>query len=236
MSLTGDITPYWHQGIGPVRHNRAFTLLASVTLWRGAVAMQVDGKAQKPVTGTAMAAKCLLAAGADANGGSYMSARQNKVRVKVTSAAAEKIVIAWGATIDIDVQYNNGTSTAATIAQLVAGHSVASRLLRWKAQGTGASSPAAQAFTAVPYISLLGVGADRYENAANVTDLTLAAPDGFFGVGIYRMSTEDAPALPSVVAFSDESLIKQTIDPLDILAPCVGIEGTSYYIDLAAAF
>lgn len=235
MSLTGDILPKWHQGIGPVRHNRASLLLTAVTLWKGAVAMQVDGKAQKPVTGTAMAAKCLLAAGADANGGSYMSARQNKVRVKVTSAAAEKIVIARGATIDIDVQYNNGTSTAATIAQLVDGHAVASRLLRWKAQGTGASSPAAMAFTAVPYISLLGATDARYDNGAGVADLALEAPAGFFGVGLYRMTTSDAPALPSICAVSDENTIKQTIDPLDILVPVV-IEDGNYFADLAAAF
>ncbi len=235
MSLTGDILPRWHQGIGPSRHNRASLLLAATTLYKGAIAMQVDGKAQKPVTGTAMAAKCLLAAGADANGGSYMSARQNKVRVKVTSAAAEKIVIAWGATIDIDVQYNNGTSTAATIAQLVAGHSIASRLLRWKAQGTGASSPAAMAFTAVPYISVLGVADARYDNGAGGTDLTLSAPAGFFGVGLFGVSTSDAPALPSICALSDENTIKQTIDPLDLLVPVV-IEDTSYFADLAAAY
>ena len=236
MSLTHDITPAWYQNHGPVRHNHATTLLASTLLYKGAVSMQVGGKAQKVVSGTPMAALCLLAAGADANGGLYFSARRSNVRVKVTSAAAEKIVIAKGATIDIDIQYNNGTSTAATVIQLIAAHGEAPQLLRFKAQGTGATSPAALAFTAVPYISLLGVADRRLDNADSVSDATMSASQGVFGVGAFRMTSADGPTLPTMVALADESACKLTVDPLDILAPCVHIAGSAYYVDLAAAF
>lgn len=197
-ALTSDIGPkLWSQGF-PLEQRRPYTgnIAASERIFWTSMSIQVDGVAQRyPASVTAMKALGLLAAGADANGNLYFTARTLNVRVKVTLAAAELITVVYGSTIDIDIQYNNGTSTAASIIQLLRRHAEASRLLRYVAGGTGASSPAALAFTAVPAIEMLGVPSIALNNevaSAQPIGPAVAFDVGYFGAGI------DASAPPKV--------------------------------------
>lgn len=237
MALTQNTFPYWYQGL-PVRQEHATTLKASTNLFKTAVCMQVDGVVQNVVTGSAMAALCLLIPGADGNGGIFYSARSSGVRVSQTAGGAEGIVITTGATIDIAVTFVAMTSTASGICNLIRSNGMANQYLRCKAQGTGASAPAAQAITAVPFITLLGCATAQYDNSAGVTTKTFSPPEMVFDVGTLAMT---AGAPPPAVGdplcwFDDESVVTSVRDFLALGAPLRGIEGAKCYVDLAAAF
>lgn len=242
MALTHDITPSWLQGM-PVRHARASTLLASTLVYKGAVCMQVEGKIMPVLTGTSMAAK--VTAFGTGNSLLYASARRDAVTLAIIDPAGnsqvERVEVTIGATLAISVySATDGggalTSTPNTIAQSIRRHAAANNVLRVKPGGTGAGAIVAAAATAVNYVSLLGAASRRMDNSDSVSDLTLAASVGVFEQGVLKMSTADAPALPTIVAFADDGAIKITHDALDILAPCVQISGSAYYVDLAAAF
>ena len=219
------------------------TLATAKVLYLGAVTILVDGVEYPLVAGSAMAALCQLVAGADANGGVYVASRQPGVRFKMTSGAAEAItVVPNGATTDIDCTYNNGTSTAATVVQLIRRHGEADRLLRTKFQGTGASSPAAQAFTAVPHIVLGGVVTVRMGDAASVAAQTIPLGYQSRDQGVYGM-LGDGSAPPTLIngecyLLDDQTVIK-TADPLAIKAQLLQIKsgayGTLYFVSLAEA-
>lgn len=216
-ALSSDIGPkLWSQGF-PLEQRRPYTgnIAASERIYWTSMSIQVDGVAQRyPASVTAMKALALLAAGADANGNLYFTARTANVRVKVTSAAAEVITVAYGATIDIDVQYNNGTSTAATVIQLLRRHAEASRLLRYVAGGTAASSPAPLAFTAVPAIEMLGVPSIALNNevaSAQSIGPAVAFDVGFFGATL----DQSAPPKAGQIAYlADDNTFTATPDGL----------------------
>lgn len=183
-----------------------------------------------------MAALCLLHAGADANGGSYYSARLPGVTVQHISGAAESITVTPSATaIVIAITYNNGTSTALTLVQLVRRHGEANRLLRTKAQGTGASSPAAQSATAVPFIALEGVAQRQIGDAASVAAQAMD-PTEIFDLGCYGLVGDTvAPVLNGDGYLIDDQTVSGTFDALALTAPYRVNERGLYCVDLMEA-
>lgn len=232
-ALTSNIGPKsWSQGF-PAQQRRPYTgnIAASEQIFLTSMSIQVDGVARRyPASVTAMKALGLLAAGADANGNLYFTARTLNVRVKVTLAAAELITVAYGSTIDIDISYNNGTSTAATIIQLLRRHAEASRLIRYVAGGTGASSPAALAFTAVPAIEMLGVPSVSIDNSA-VASAQPIGPAVTFDCGFFGATLDASapPQLGQIAYLADDNTFTATPDGLALRCRIERIEqGLAY--------
>lgn len=232
-ALAADLVPKsWAQGL-PKQQRRPYSgnIAASERIFLTSMAIQVDGVAQRyPATAAAMKALCLKAAGADVNGDLYFSARTAGVRVKVTSAAAEKIVISLGSTVDIDIQYNNGTSTSATVGQMLRQHAEASRFLRYLVNGTGASSPGAIAMTACPAIELLGVPSVSLDNTATASAQPIG-PAVAFDVGFFGASVDaSAPPKAGQIGYlADDNTFSATFDPLALRCRILRVDGSVAY-------
>lgn len=225
--------PYYMQQ----KRASAGTIAAGVRIYQGALAIAVDGVARPATSGSTLRGLGLLVAGADANGGSYYRASRAGVTVQHISGAAEKITITEGATCLVAITYNNGTSTAATLAQLVLQHAEARRLLPGViAQGTGASSPAAAAAAAVPFIEMLGESPIEIDNSAGGSPADLPAEALFNFGGAYGMSpaASNAPVVDGQAYVVDDDTITKVASTFDLHGPCVGKsdDSTFYFLDL----
>lgn len=220
----------------PVRHKRARagTLAAGVRIYQGALCIAVDGVARPAVSGATLLGLGLLHPGADPNGGLYFRASRPQVRVQLISGAAEGVAITEGATTDVAITYNNGTSTAATMVKFLRGHADVRKLLPGiAAQGTGASSPAAQNATAVPHIEVLGPSSREYDNSGGANPLALAK-DEVFPLGAYGMlpASNNAPAVEGVAHIVDDEVVTKVSSLFDLRGRVVGSHGGLYFLDL----
>lgn len=221
------------------RRPRAGTVATGKRIFMGALAMAVDGVA-RPVLNEAdqiTASIPLLVAGADANGGAYFTARKPNVRVVYVSGVAETIAFAYGATIDVTITYNNGTSTQLTVINnLLRGNSEFNRLLRVAKQGTGASSPSAKTVTAVPCVQLEGVSRHDLDNSAGGSPMAID-PTIAFEIGAVGLvpKTSDAPTLEALGYLDDDQTVRGTADQLSLRGNVVASrsDSTLYYLDLA---
>lgn len=238
-AAAGNFVPLeWFQGL-PVRVRRpsAGTIAAGKRAFIGALQLAVNGVLYPLVSGTTLAALCTLAAGADANGGSYYRSNRQNVTIQHISGGAESIAVTYGSTIAVALTYNNGTSTALTIAKLVRQNAECQALgIKTKAQGTGASSPAAVAATAIAHIVLEGVAKRDINNSAGGSALALASDDVFEigNFGLLPESSALAPAIDSRGYLLDDQTVSKTADPLNLSGIVRGKRGDSllYYVDL----
>ena len=232
----------------PALHRRPYggTVANGAHIWLGSNCMQVSGAAQPVVSGSTLLALCTLMAGADGNGGIFVRAKRAGVAVAFISGAAEGITIAYASGLtDINVTYNNGTSTALTIEKLIRGHAEADKLIAVQHQGTGASSPAATSLAQVVDILPLGI-ADREINATGgavtlTPDVVFSRNDFGDGTGLL-VSDANLPTEGGYVALTDDaSCSALPASQCDIMAPCVGVNESAggatgiYFIDLGRA-
>lgn len=239
-TLAGNFTPrHFAQGWNKQsRRSDSGTFATALQAFYGSVCMSVDGVVQTVLSGAAMAAKCATYTGGDGNSGLSISARQAGVRVALTSGAAESIVFALGATTDITITYNNGTSTPNSLLNLIRGNGEANRLLRAKAIGTGAGTLLVAVLIAngaVPFIQLEGVAQRPLGTLGGGAPVALD-PTEVFDVGCYGMLADtNPPKLNSTAFLIDDQTISATVDPLALTAPLRVREAGLFCVDLMEA-
>lgn len=248
MALTADLlgpNQWLHGGPKSYRRPGAGTLATAKRIYLGALAMAVDGVAQPVVSGASMAALCTLIAGADANGGVYLSARDGNVRVEFLTGGNNRtfgIIVAYGSTTDISIQLDTdgggvATTTAKTLCDKLRAHAEANRYLRCKPQGTGASATAAAAIGAVKHICLLGANQQQQlDNSDGVADLALL-PSHCFAVGTYGVlaAANNAPTVNGEGWLSDDFTVTKVDDPLAFRVPVRHTDKGLYFVDLQEA-
>lgn len=239
-ALADNLGPVeWYDSLSVVRKRpRAGTVATAVRIFLGALVMAVDGVARPVLNGTDQitASIPLLVAGADANGGMYFTARIPGVRVVYVSGAAEIVSITYGATIDVTITYNNGTSTQATMAKFLQNNGEVMRLLRFKIQGTGASSPAAVTATAVPCVQIEGVSRYDLNNSAGGSPMAID-PSIAFEIGAVGLvpKASDVPLDDSLAYLEDDQTVRKTADGLSLRGRVVAsrADASLSYLDLA---
>jgi len=244
MALTNERTKYFHQSWGPIRTVRNQVIKAGVKLFHGGLSMAVGGVGNKLLSGASLAALATTIAGADANGGLVVRARQPSVRVQLLGGVSKSlgVNVVFGATIDVVIQQATDgggvtTNTALEAANAVRAHALANSLVAIKHTGTGAGLTATAAAGAVAHIAFLGAAAQTYDASAALADKTLDLPDGIFEQGTYLClgASGDEPSMPGALVGLADCTCKKTLDPLDFVAPMVGFEGSAFYVDISQA-
>lgn len=180
MPATNELLLEYKDGITSFSR-RGFTILAQKKIYKGALAMMVNGKLQPLVSGTALKAVSLTIAGADANGGLVVYSKQTNVRVQLLAGNSKTlgvtVSLANAGIVDVIIQQgtdNAGatTSTASQTVDLIRASALVSKLISVAATGTGAGLTATAGPATAPFITLMGMAMETVDNAASGTDLS----------------------------------------------------------------
>ena len=232
----------WYQGF-PSRQLRAAQFAASKVAYIGSLCMAVNDVAMPVLGGALLVAQATTFAGADADGGVVLRAREPGVTVQFAAGISKTLgvtSITYGATIDVLIQQGTDgaaatTNTAEQMCNLIRGNAELNKLLAVKATGTGAGLTATKAATAIACISLKGIPERRIDNSASGAAVDLL-PSIVFHQGVWGMEGSTPPTLPDDMAFIlDDATVTKTADPFNFRAPVVAIDGTTIYIDLTKA-
>ena len=205
-------------------------------IWSGSVAMLVGTTVTPLVSGSALVALSTTIPGADANGGVVAYSSQQNVRMQflagVSKTLGVSVSFANAGTVDVIVQLgtDNGgvvTSTASDVVNAIRAHALASSMLSVTFTGTGAGLAALAAATAIVKITVLGMAAATYDDAAGVAPL--AIPMAFiWAYGNCAVKTGDVPTINQiggkVLLVDDIGTVAATID---------GFSQTGTLIDIA---
>ena len=242
MALSSDQIPRTFQG-GWARETRRPASGQYASGKKGflnSITISVDGNAQPLVSGTALQALCLLSAAGIANGGIYLRAIRAAVRVSYTAGAAEAITVGYNVgtnTYDVAITFVIASSTANTIVQLIRQNGEANRLLRAKAQGTGAGLPTAAALTAVPFLAMLGSANVPIDNSASPSPLPLEPYVGFECGTLGILADPVAPpVVNSMATLIDDNTVSAAVDALAFQAPVRAVDPRGMiFVDLMEA-
>lgn len=216
------------------------TLKAGTVLFKGVMAMMIAGVVYNAGDPTSL---LTAIAGADANGGLKVWARQSNVRLQIVGGTSKAlgVTVSYANAGYIDVvlqQATDGggltTSTAAAAAEALRAHGLARRLIRVAYTGTGAGLTATTTATTVPVLRLLGWSSKTYGDAASVADQAIEME---FKTGIALAApAADAPTraqLGSHVRVADNITAGSVLGPLDPSAQLVDVDsGGNPYIKI----
>lgn len=222
----------------PVRTVHARNIAPGQLLYKGTLAMMVDGIAYRASAFNTlpMSGVILTVPGADANGGVLAYAVQANVRyIQITGGAnrALGVSVAYTAsTVDVTVQLatdagSASTSTAQAVVNAITGHAVAGKFIKAGYTGTGLGITAALAtLTSLKHVCVLGIAEDTYDNSTGLVSLFVNMR---FTKGIVTLAglSGDAPTaamIDSQVAIVDNITVKATVNPLDLCVRLADVE------------
>lgn len=220
----------------------AGSLATGKKIWGGSVAMLVDTVVTPLVSGSALVALSTTIPGADANGDIAAYSGQQNVRMQFLAGVSKvfgvTVSFANAGFVDVIVQLatDNGgvvTSTANDVVAGIRAHALASSLLSVFAKGTGASLAAVAAATAIVKITVLGLAASTYDNAAGVAPLTI--PMSFvWAYANCAAKVGDAPNINQIggklLLVDDIGTVAATLDGFSLTGTLIDIaeDGTSF--------
>jgi len=228
-AATNEMVVQWK---GVAGHSvSAGTLKAGTVVFKGVMAMMIAGVVYNAGDPTSL---LTAIAGADANGGLKVWARQSNVRLQIAGGTSKAlgvtVTFANAGYIDVVLQQATDgggltTSTAAAAAEALRAHGLARRLIRVAYTGTGAGLTATTAATAVPVLRLLGWSSKTYGDAASVADQAIEME---FKTGIaLAAAAADAPTraqLGSKVRVADNLTVGSVLGPLDPAACLIDVD------------
>lgn len=240
MAASNEFSIQWKGSAGPGRG--CGTLLAAKKLYKGALAMAVNGVAQPLLSGTSLIAKCATVAGADDNGGVILRALRRGVRIVFAGGTSKTlgVSVSVGANSDVTVQLgtdnaNAVTSTGAEVVNAIRGHAMAAGLLVAQATGTGAGLAAAVAATAVPFIMVLGWASKSYGDAGSGSDQSIEMLF-YTGTAMAGPKSSDAPARAAIGGpcwLEDDVTCRATPVAIDLTATLADVDSSGYpYIEV----
>lgn len=238
-----ELTVLWYQSSGGFTR-RATSLAANTNIFRGSLAISVNGVATSLVSGTALNALSTTIAGADANGGLVFRSNQANVRVTTHGGTSQALGVfvsfANAGFVDIIIQQSTDgggvvTSTAANVANAIRQHGLADELVHVVTTGTGAGLTVTTGTTAINQLVLLGAADETY---INLTGSAIPRNMGF-KMGKLRTVglTGDVPVATNIgglVTLVDDSYtIAATLDPMAFTARLIDIDfATVPYVNL----
>jgi hypothetical protein len=238
-----ELTVLWYQSSGGFTR-RATQLAATTTIFRGSLAMSVNGTVNSLVSGSALNAFCTTIPGADGNGGLIFRSMQANTRVTLLGGISQTLSVnvsfANAGFVDVIIQQGTDggglvTSTALLVANAVRAHGLADELLHVTVTGTGNGLTATATATLINQIVLLGAADETY---INLTGSAVTLNMGF-KLGKVRAvgKTGDVPVpanIGGLVTLVDDSYtIAATLDPMAFTAHLLDLDFASVpYIDL----
>ena len=223
----------------------AGTFKASKHAYLTSLCMQVDGVARPLLSGSSMDALATAVGTTDA--GLLLTARRKGVKFAIIDPGGNSkerhILITHSTEFTIVSLYaatgGGGaiTTTALEAQDAIRDHAIANSLLRVKLAGTGASAVVAAAAASVVSVEMLGCSELEIDETT-AADITLPLTTTFTvnepGSGTGLLSVNVAPVEGGEACLIDDQTCSATeASALDLRGPCVGVENSWYYIDLA---
>jgi len=167
----------------------------------------------------------LPVAGADANGGLRIIAKQPGIRFVLTDAVGITITVVNGG--DITVTAPVASATAAVVRDALLANAQTAPLIDVAYTGTGAGLVLAFAIAAVPHVVMYGISKTERSNAddaSNDNALVLGDPEEIFEFGCFGMLPGTNVAPPSRVYATDNQTVQQSYSPLLLPLDCISYE------------
>ncbi len=163
-------------------------------------------------------------AGADANGGLRIIARQPNITITIANGGAVAVAVA-GTLITLTAVI--GTTTAAAARAALLADARVNQLIDVAYTGDGTGTILTVTNGAIPHVVPYGISKTERSNADDSTNdnaLILGDPEEMFEFGAFGFIVASTPAVPSTVYLSDNQTVTQDYAALLLPLQCISYE------------